>query len=118
MRTDHRTHPHPRSVPQARRLGPRRRTGSRTPRPSGHRRRTGVLPEVVYHLAARIDVRTSVTDPARDAAVSVGGTINLLNAAREVGARPVFTFTDGAGTTPPEDAPWRRTPGSPAQRFK
>ncbi|RBQ16834.1 UDP-glucose 4-epimerase [Spongiactinospora rosea] len=53
-------------------------------------------PEVIYHLAAQIDVRTSVADPARDAAVNIGGTINLLNAARDIGARLVFTSTGGA----------------------
>ena len=37
-------------------------------------------PEVVYHLAAQIDVRHSVADPAADARINVEGTINLLNA--------------------------------------
>ena len=31
-------------------------------------------PEVVFHLAAQIDVRRAVADPAYDAAVNVGGT--------------------------------------------
>ncbi|MFI0424162.1 NAD-dependent epimerase/dehydratase family protein [Spongiactinospora sp. 9N601] len=68
-------------------------------------------PEVIYHLAAQIDVRASVADPAHDAAVNIGGTINLLNAAREVGARLVFTSTGGAlygaaaAIPSPEDAP-------------
>src|SRR3954469_10033028 len=42
-------------------------------------------PEVVFHLAAQIDVRKSVADPAFDAATNVIGTINLLEAAREGG---------------------------------
>src|SRR4051794_11816089 len=33
-------------------------------------------PEVVFHLAAQIDVRKSVADPAADARVNVEGTIN------------------------------------------
>lgn len=44
-------------------------------------------PEVVYHLAAQIDVRTSVEDPARDARINVGGTVNVLNACRSHGVR-------------------------------
>src|SRR3954463_2041240 len=39
-------------------------------------------PEVLYHLAAQIDVRRSIADPAFDASINVGGTANLLEAAR------------------------------------
>ncbi|WP_285585321.1 NAD-dependent epimerase/dehydratase family protein [Herbidospora sp. NBRC 101105] len=53
-------------------------------------------PEVVFHLAAQIDVRASVADPAHDAAVNIGGTIALLEAARTVDARLVFASTGGA----------------------
>ncbi|MEV6866635.1 NAD-dependent epimerase/dehydratase family protein [Streptosporangium subroseum] len=53
-------------------------------------------PEVIFHLAAQIDVRTSVTDPVHDAAVNVGGTINVLEAARGVGAKLVYASTGGA----------------------
>jgi UDP-glucose 4-epimerase len=54
-------------------------------------------PEVVFHLAAQIDVRRSVEDPAFDAAVNVGGSSNLLEAARLGGARRfVFVSTGGA----------------------
>jgi UDP-glucose 4-epimerase len=54
-------------------------------------------PELVCHLAAQIDVRRSVSDPAFDLDVNVAGTINSLEAARnnEV-ARFVFTSTGGA----------------------
>ncbi len=53
-------------------------------------------PEVICHLAAQIDVRLSVTAPARDAAVNVVGTVNVLEAARAAGARVVFASTGGA----------------------
>jgi UDP-glucose 4-epimerase len=54
-------------------------------------------PEVVFHLAAQIDVRKSVADPAFDASINVGGTANVLEAARAAGARRVvFTSTGGA----------------------
>jgi UDP-glucose 4-epimerase len=54
-------------------------------------------PEIVFHLAAQIDVRRSIEDPAFDAAVNVIGTINVLEAARlaEV-SRVVNTSTGGA----------------------
>ena len=49
--------------------------------------------ELVCHLAARIDVRMSVTSPADDAQVNVIGTVNVLEAARSVGARVLFGST-------------------------
>jgi UDP-glucose 4-epimerase len=54
-------------------------------------------PDVVFHLAAQIDVRKSVDDPAFDAAINVGGTANVLEAARQAGcSRVVFVSTGGA----------------------
>jgi UDP-glucose 4-epimerase len=54
-------------------------------------------PEVVFHLAAQIDVRRAVADPAFDAAVNVGGTANVLEAASAAGTgRVVFISTGGA----------------------
>jgi UDP-glucose 4-epimerase len=54
-------------------------------------------PEIVFHLAAQIDVRRSLEDPAFDAAVNVGGTANLLEAMRAAGSsRIVFISTGGA----------------------
>ena len=54
-------------------------------------------PEAVFHLAAQIDVRKAVEDPAWDASINVVGTINVLEAARNAGvARIVNTSTGGA----------------------
>ncbi len=54
-------------------------------------------PEVVFHLAAQIDVRKSMEDPAYDARVNVEGSINVLQAARSAGVRRVVnTSTGGA----------------------
>ena len=56
-----------------------------------------IEPEVVFHLAAQIDVRKSAADPAYDARVNVEGTINVLQAARAAGVRRlVNTSTGGA----------------------
>ena len=55
-----------------------------------------VRPEVICHLAAQIDVRVSVQAPAEDARINVLGTINVLEAARAVGARVLFASTGGA----------------------
>jgi UDP-glucose 4-epimerase len=73
-------------------------------------------PDVVFHLAAQIDVRASVSDPVGDARTNVIGTLSVLEAAREHGAQVVFTSTGGAiygecERSAPEDAP--RLPMSP-----
>jgi UDP-glucose 4-epimerase len=67
-------------------------------------------PDVIFHLAAQIDVRRAVADPGFDAQVNVGGTINVLEAARRAGVRRVVNSSTGgaiygdAGTIPtPED---------------
>jgi UDP-glucose 4-epimerase len=53
-------------------------------------------PALVCHLAAQIDVRASVAAPAADAQANVVGTVNVLEAARAVGARVLFCSTGGA----------------------
>ncbi|GAY12208.1 UDP-glucose 4-epimerase [Pseudonocardia sp. N23] len=58
---------------------------------------TAFGPEVVFHLAAQIDVRVSMREPALDATTNVVGSINVLSAALEAGAqRVVNTSTGGA----------------------
>jgi UDP-glucose 4-epimerase len=53
-------------------------------------------PELICHLAAQIDVRSSVAAPAQDARVNVVGTVNVLEAARIAGARVLFASSGGA----------------------
>lgn len=54
-------------------------------------------PKLVFHLAAQTDVRVSMDEPARDAAVNVLGSVNVFAAAHAVGARRVVnTSTGGA----------------------
>jgi UDP-glucose 4-epimerase len=75
-------------------------------------------PEVVFHLAAQMDVRKSVADPLHDTRTNVLGTVNVLTAAVASSARKVV-FASSGGTVygepeqlpVPEDAPLR--PASP-----
>lgn len=55
-----------------------------------------VKPDLFFHLAAQADVRKALEMPTYDAEVNIGGTINVLEAARTVDARVVFTSTGGA----------------------
>jgi UDP-glucose 4-epimerase len=54
-------------------------------------------PEVVFHLAAQIDVRVSVARPALDAEINILGTLNLLEACRTAGVGKVV-FASSGGT--------------------
>jgi len=76
-----------------------------------------VRPEVVLHLAAQIDVRSSVADPVHDAMVNVIGTVNLLEASRRHGVSKLVHTTSGGciyGEPPLEDLPVAETyPGHP-----
>jgi len=54
-------------------------------------------PELAFHLAAQIDVRVSMDEPARDTAVNVLGSVNVFAAAHAAAARRVVnTSTGGA----------------------
>ena len=64
----------------------------------------GARPEVVYHLAAQIDVRRSVADLLHDARVNVLGTIALAKAALEAGCRRLV-FASSGGTVYGEPDP-------------
>jgi UDP-glucose 4-epimerase len=60
----------------------------------------------MYHLAAQMDVRRSVSDPRYDADVNVGGLLNLMEAGRENGLKKViFSSSGGAIYGEPEFAP-------------
>ncbi len=53
-------------------------------------------PELICHLAAQINVTVSVQRPAYDALANIVGTVNVLEAARAVGARVLYCSTGGA----------------------
>ncbi len=77
--------------------------------------------DVIVHLAAQIDVRKSVADPAADASINVGGTLNLIEAlrqsARGTQTRFVFSSTGGAlygdFVDPPNVENYSKDPESP-----
>jgi UDP-glucose 4-epimerase len=52
-------------------------------------------PDTVFHLAAQIDVRHAVADPARDATVNLIGTVTMLEAARRHGVRRFLLASTG-----------------------
>jgi UDP-glucose 4-epimerase len=61
-------------------------------------------PEVVFHLAAQVDVRRSIADPVRDAMVNVVGTLNLLQACAHARVRKlVFASSGGCIYGEPDD---------------
>ena len=61
-------------------------------------------PEVIFHLAAQVDVRRSVSDPIADAMVNIIGTLGVLQAATEARAsKVVFTSSGGCIYGEPEE---------------
>ena len=77
--------------------------------------------DVIAHLAAQMDVRRSVADPAFDASVNVMGTLNLLETIRTVkpSGRPRFLFASTGGALygdfvkPPNKETFPKDPESP-----
>jgi UDP-glucose 4-epimerase len=71
-------------------------------------------PEVVFHLAAQIDVRVSVDRPVLDAEVNILGSLNVIEGALAAGTRKVVVAGSG-GTLygVPESLPTRE--GHPQQ---
>ena len=68
-------------------------------------------PEVIFHLAAQLDVRVSVAKPRFDAEVNVLGSLNVCEAALAAGTRKVV-FAGSGGTLygVPESLPGAREP--------
>lgn len=57
----------------------------------------GTNPDVIFHLAAQVNLRASVIDPQFDARSNVLGTINVLEAARQAGvSRIVYAASGGS----------------------
>lgn len=52
--------------------------------------------DVIFHLAAQVDVRTSVDSPLTDAEINVLGTLNLISAASRQKPWIIFASTGGA----------------------
>jgi len=53
-------------------------------------------PDAICHLAAQMSVSRSVREPLFDASVNIIGSLNMLEAAREMGSRFIFSSTGGA----------------------
>ena len=82
-------------------------------------------PELIFHLAAQIDVRRSVADPIYDLNVNVAGTLNLLEAARTTGAERFLlastggaVYGEGAGLDLPLDETAACRPDAPYGQSK
>jgi UDP-glucose 4-epimerase len=66
----------------------------------------GTNPDAVFHLAAQVDLRASVSDPQFDARSNVLGTINVLEASRRAGVqRFVYAASGGSRYGAPSRLP-------------
>src|SRR4051794_22651837 len=69
-------------------------------------------PEVVFHLAAQMDVRVSVERPGYDAEINLLGGINVLEGAKAAGCRKVVFASSGGtiyGDVDPAELPVRES---------
>ncbi len=65
-------------------------------------------PEVIFHLAAQLDVRVSVTRPVFDATVNILGSLNICEGAVAAGTRKlVFAGSGGTLYGSPDEIPTR-----------
>jgi UDP-glucose 4-epimerase len=76
-------------------------------------------PDVVFHLAAQIDVRVSVADPILDAEVNIIGSINVLEGCLEAGvSKVVFASSGGTIYGTPDEIPTRESaPNAPESPY-
>jgi CDP-paratose 2-epimerase len=78
--------------------------------------------EQVFHFAAQVAVTTSIADPRTDFEVNALGTLNLLEAIRDLGTRPSLVYTStnkvygGLGDVYLRDAERRYEPVDPCIR--
>lgn len=63
--------------------------------PEAERIVTEFAPQALFHLAAQMDVRSSVADPAFDADTNVTGTVRIASAAARAGCGAVFFASTG-----------------------
>jgi UDP-glucose 4-epimerase len=79
----------------------------------------GSSPDIVFHLAAQIDVRVSVQDPQFDARSNVLGTINVCEASRAAGVeRIIYAASGGSRYGAPTDLPVdEETPADPQSPY-
>src|SRR4051794_29164645 len=66
----------------------------------------GSNPDVIFHLAAQVNLRASITDPQFDARNNVLGTINVAEAARHADVkRVVYAASGGSRYGDPDRTP-------------
>lgn len=53
-------------------------------------------PDVVFHQAAQVDVAKSIRNPVEDAAVNIGGTVNVLEASVQAGVKKLVYASSSA----------------------
>jgi len=62
--------------------------------------------DVVFHLAAQINLRDSFMDPVHDARTNVMGSLKLIEGAVKSGSKMIFSSTGGAIYSPRSSVPW------------
>ena len=63
-------------------------------------------PQIVFHLAAQVDVTKSISQPCLDAEVNIIGSLNVLEAGKRCGIKKIiYSNSGGAGSGEPQYLP-------------
>lgn len=62
-----------------------------------------IKPDIIFHLAAQVNLRHSVVDPPNDARINIFGTLKLAHLAAKIGVKKIIYSSTG-GPMYPEDA--------------
>ena len=73
--------------------------------------------DVIVHLAAQTMVDVSIKEPVFDASENIMGTLNVLEAARQCGARVIFASTAAYGDVAETDLPVKESQALHPQSF-
>ncbi|MTH52041.1 NAD-dependent epimerase/dehydratase family protein [Bacillus mangrovi] len=76
-----------------------------------------IRPSFLFHLAAQADVGLSVKDPLYDEKVNLHGTINMLEACKETGAKMIFASTAAVYGSLSEDVLKETDPADPTSPY-
>ncbi|MCX6715178.1 MAG: NAD-dependent epimerase/dehydratase family protein [Candidatus Uhrbacteria bacterium] len=73
-----------------------------------------IKPDVIFHLAAQINVRKSVLNPIEDAKTNIMGLLAILSVAKEIGVKKIV-FSSSGGVMYPDTAKMPYAETIPAQ---
>ncbi|MFF2089580.1 NAD-dependent epimerase/dehydratase family protein [Paenibacillus sp. NPDC058174] len=77
-----------------------------------------VRPDVIFHMAAQVDVQLSLADPAFDSSVNIVGTVRLLKACQQAGVNKIiFSSTSAVYGETNDERNWENNTPAPISYY-